>query len=203
MKGFYLVGCLFLSSPLLATERASVDTSSLSEWIVVTRSDTLIGTVPLYDEALNKLEFTTELIAEKTFSEVHLKQDSLSNWYYGKLGLRGHFLVLSKSLDYPAREFVLYGTGKIKFFPARILIRFKYIQIADSLLYGTIEVSVDKRFFLIGSLLNNEVEKMFRYMQILGKNLYEDRGLQQRLRESDNPIGRQTAVTFENTLQEE
>lgn len=203
MKGFYLVGCLFLSSPLLATENASVDTSSLSEWIMVTRSDTLIGTMPLYDEALNKLEFTTELIAEKTFSEVHLKQDSLSNWYYGKLGLKGQFLVLSNGSDYRGREFVLYGIGKIKFFPARILIRFKYTQIADSLLYGTMNVSVDNHFFLIGSLLNNEVEKMFKYMQILGKNLYEDKELQQRLRQRNNGIEEQTAVSFENTSRKE
>lgn len=203
MKSFYLISCLFLSYPLFSAERASVDTSSLADWIIVSKSDTLIGTVPLYDEALNKLEFTTELMAEKTYSEVHLKQDSLSNWYYGKLGLKGHFLVLSQHSNYQTGEFVLYGTGKIKFFPAKILIRFKYTQINDSLLYGTMSISVDKRIFLIGGLLNKEVGKMFRYMQILGRNLYEDERLQQMLRQRDNEIEEQTVVTWGNGLQKE
>jgi hypothetical protein len=169
MKGFYLISCLFLSHPLLATERVSVDTSSLSGWKMVIKSDTLIGTVPLYDAALNELEFTTDLIAEKTFSGVHLEKDSLSGWYHGKLGLRGHFLVLSKDSDYRTGKFVLYGTGKIKFFPARMLVRFNYTQITESLLNATMSVSVDRSFFLVGSLLNKEIEKMFRYMQYLAK----------------------------------
>jgi hypothetical protein len=203
MKGFYLISCLFLYYPLFSAERAAVDTSSLADWIVVSKSGTLIGTVPLYNEALNKLEFTTELIAKKTFSEVHLKQDSLSNWYYGKLGLKGHFLILSQDSNHQTGEFVLYGTGKIKFFLARILVRFKYTQINDSLLYGTMSISVNKRFFLIESLLNKEVEKMFRYMQILGRNLYEDERLQQMLGQRDNAIEEKTVVTWGNGLQKE
>jgi hypothetical protein len=170
-----------LSFSVHALERVYVDTTSLSNWTTVSKSDTIIGTVELYHEAFNKLEFTTDLIAEKTLSNVYLQQDSIAGWYTGKLGLNGHFIVLEQNSDNHSGEFVLYGTGKIKFFSARLLIHFHYREISDSLLYGTMSISVDKRFFLVKKLLNKEVQKTFRYMQVLGKNLFEDSRLQQML----------------------
>lgn len=172
---------LLLSFSVHAFERVYVDTTSLSNWTTVAKSDTIIGTLELYNEAFNKLEFTTDLIAEKTLSNVYLQQDSIAGCYSGKLGLNGHFIVLEQNSDNHSGEFVLYGTGKIKFFSARLLIQFHYTEISDSLLYGTMSISVDKRFFLVKKLLSKEVQKTFRYMQVLGKNLFEDSRLQQML----------------------
>jgi hypothetical protein len=44
---------------------------------------------------------------------------------------------------------------------------------------------------------------MFRYMQILGRNLYEDERLQQMLGQRDNAIEEKTVVTWGNGLQKE
>jgi len=183
MQYFKRMSILLLVLPFSvhALERVYVDTTSLSNWTTVAKSDTIIGTVELYNEAFNKLEFTTDLIAEKTLSNVYLQQDSIAGWYIGKLGLNGHFIVLEQSSDNHSGEFVLYGTGKIKFFSARLLIHFHYREISDSLLCGTMSISVDKRFFLVRKLLSKEVQKTFRYMQVLGKNLFEDSRLQQML----------------------
>ncbi len=172
---------LILPNVIIAQKGVAVDTSSLSNWTTVSASDTLVGSVLLYDQAFSKLEFTIDLIAEKTFAKVYLRQDSLSNWYSGKLGLKGHFLVLSRQSDGRTGEFVLFGTGKIKIFPAKLLIQFSYQELSNSLMYGTITISLNKRFFFLRKLVEKEALKTLRYMKIMGKNLFEDRQLRLRL----------------------
>lgn len=178
---------LFISLSISTIEKAAVvDTSACSSWTTVTRSDTMAGNILLFSEALSKLQYISALIAEKTFSNVHLEEDSLTGWYSGKLGLKGHFSILKQVANDHSGEFLLYGTGKIKMFPARILIRFNYTKIGDSLLYGTVTISVDKRFIFLDRLLDNEVKKTLGYMQILGRNLLDDPSLQRQLRQYGN-----------------
>ena len=141
----------------------------------------MVGTVRIFDEALNKLEYTIGLIAEKTFQNVHLKLDPQTGWYNGRLGLSGDFYAIKHVSDSLSGEFVLYGTGKIKIFPANILIRFNYNQLTENSIRGTITISVNKRFFLLDKLVDRDVKKTLQYMQITGRNLLEDRTLYQAL----------------------
>ncbi|TVL95454.1 MAG: hypothetical protein CV087_24330 [Candidatus Brocadia sp. WS118] len=167
-----------LSCPILADDTtATVDTSSISTWTTVSKSDTMDGTLEIFNAALGNLEFTIGLIAEKTYSDVHLKQVSPSGWYAGKLGLSGHFLVLKHQADYQSGQLVLYGTGKIKFFGANMLIRFDYSRIDDSRVFGTVTISVNKHFPMLDKLIERDVRRTLSYMQIVGKNLLEDRML--------------------------
>jgi len=177
-----------LSNPILADDAAAtIDTSSVSTWTTVSRSDTMVGTVQIFHEALNKLEYTIGLIAEKTFQNIHLKLDPQTGWYNGRLGLSGNFYVTKHVSDTLSGEFVLYGTGKIKIFPANILIRFNYDQITEVSIRGTVTISVNKRFFLLDKLVDRDVKKTLQYMQITGRNLFEDRMLYQALCQYGEP----------------
>lgn len=167
-----------LSHPILADDAiATIDTSSVNTWTTISRSDTMIGTVEIFHEALNKLEYTIGLIAEKTFQNIHLKLDPQTGWYNGKLGLSGDFYVIRHDSDAHSGEFVLYGTGKIKIFPANILIRFNYDQLTENSIHGTVTISVNKRFLFLDKLVDRDVKKTLQYMQITGRNLSEDRML--------------------------
>lgn len=180
-----------LSYPILADDAiATIDTSSVNTWTTVSGCDTMIGTVQIFHEALNKLEYTIGLIAEKTFQNIHLKLDPRTGWYKGRLGLSGDYYIIKHVSDAHSGEFVLYGTGKIKIFPANILIRFNYDQITENSVRGTVTISVNKRFFLLDKLVDREVKNTLQYMQIAGRNLLEDRMLYQalcRYGESDKP----------------
>ena len=181
----WLILFVFLSISTI-DKAAVIDTSDCSSWTIVSRSDTVAGSISLFSEALNKLEYTIALIAEKTFSNVYLQEDSLTGWYIGKLGLKGHFSVLKHVANDHSGVFYLYGTGKIKLFSARLLIRFTYTKIDEALLYGIVEISVDKRFIFIDKLIDKEAKRTLGYMKIVGKNLLNDPSLQRQLREYGN-----------------
>ena len=159
-----------------------VDTTAIESWTAVTRSDTMTGSITLFNEALSKLEYTLKIIAEKTFSKVYLVQDSLSGWYDGRLGVRGKFYVISHRWNKQSGEILLFGTGKIKIIPVRILIRFSYDDIGGEKIIGAITIHLDKRFPFLERLVEREVRKTLRYMRIAGQNLSEDLALREGLR---------------------
>lgn len=185
LAGVLLTG--FLAAGAGAGSRElQVDTTAIESWTAVTRSDTMTGSVTLFNEALRKLEYTLEIIAEKTFSKVYLTQDSLSEWYDGRLGVKGKFYVISHRWNKQAGEILLYGSGKIKIIPVRILIRFTYDDIGGEKIIGTITIHLDKRFPFLEKLVDREVRKTLRYMQIAGQNLSEDLTLREGLRNETN-----------------
>ena len=185
--------------PIFANDEfAIVDTSSVHNWTTVSNSDTMAGTLEIFNAALNNLEFTIGLIAEKTFSDVHLKQISPSGWYAGKLGLSGNFLVLEHQADHQTGQLVLYGTGKIKIFGANMLIRFDYSRLDDSRVLGIVTISVNKRFPMLDKLIERDVRRTLNYMQIVGRNLLEDRKLFNTLCQSPESNPEKTTISTGN-----
>ncbi|RMH97452.1 MAG: hypothetical protein D6681_11945 [Calditrichaeota bacterium] len=169
-----------LISPLYSG--APVDTTCFRSGIAVSQTDTLIGSVALFDQTLARLEYTSRILAEKTFSNIHLQQDTAIGGYVGRLGITGEFRVLEHRIGEDSGEFVLYGSGKIKFFSARILVRFAYTQVAADRVLSQVTIAVDRRFPLLSGIIRGEAEKTLRFMQVLGKNLWEDQKLQRQLK---------------------